>query len=117
MAGDKDEGKKAEGWLLAAGGVRYSASGSGEKITTDLHGQEAGDNGGVGGFTAYFWHMHEGDGLRGRGETPGSVVEISGIGEAAEGHVRREFEGSEGVAATGIRKVWRGRGSGGGFGL
>ena len=52
--------------------------------------------------------MREVDGLQGRGEAPGDVVEIGGSIETAEGHIERDFGNSKGVAATGIRKAWQG---------
>ena len=71
--------KLAEGRILVEGGVGQSASGSGDTTAPDLHWQEASDSGGVGGFTAYFRGIREGDGLRGRGEAPGAVVAAGGI--------------------------------------
>ena len=61
--------------------------------------------------------MCKGYGLQGRGETPESVVETGGSAETSEGHVRIYFGGREGVAATGTRQAWRGRGRVGGVGF
>ena len=47
----------------------------------------------------------EGDGLRGRGEAPVSVVETGGSGETAEGHVIRDFGGGKVAAASVILKA------------
>ena len=48
--------------------------------------------------------------MGGGGETPGSVLEAGGSGEAAEGHGRIDFGSGKGVAATGIRQAWRKQG-------
>ena len=71
----------------------------------------------MGGLTAYFRRMREGDGLRGREEAPGDMVATGGSGEAAEVHVIRYFGLSEGEVATGIWQAWRGRGRRGGVSL
>ena len=39
---------------------------------------------------------------------------IGGSGETAEGHVIRYFGKGKGVAETGTRQAWQGRGRGGG---
>ena len=48
------------------------------------------------------------DRIRGRRETPGSMVAANGGQKAAELYVKRYFGGGKGVALE-IRKVWRGR--------
>ena len=67
--------------------------------------------------TSYFRGMREGDGLQGRREAPGAVVETGGSIETTEGHVRRYCGGNKGVAATEIRQAWRGKGRGGVVGI
>ena len=56
--------------------------------------------------------MREGDGLRGRGEDPGAVLETVGIREIDEGQVKIYFGGKKGAAATGIWKVLTATGEG-----
>ena len=58
---DKVKGKSAEVRVVAEGGDKQSNSGSGDTTTPDLFGQDAGYSGEVGGPTAYFRHMCEGD--------------------------------------------------------
>ena len=48
--------------------------------------------------------MRKGDGLRGKGATPGSVAETGSSEETAEGHVGRYFGAGEGAAAT---EIWK----------
>ena len=78
--GEKVEIKKYEGRLVAEGGGRKSASGSRDTTAPDLLGQESGNSGGMGGLTAYLQGMRKGDGLRGRGEATGALVETGGSG-------------------------------------
>ena len=47
----------------------------------------------------------KGDGIRGRCEAPSAVVDIDRGKEAYEGHVRRYFVSSKGVAVMGIWKA------------
>ena len=51
--GDEVEGTNSEGQFVAEGGSRKIDSGIGDTTAPDLHGQEAGDSGGMGGLTAY----------------------------------------------------------------
>ena len=48
--------------------------------------------------------MHKGDGLRGRGEALGAVVETGGSIETAEGQVRRYFVSGKGEASM---EIWQ----------
>ena len=52
-----------------------STSGIRDTNSLELLGQEAGDSGGMGGLAADLRYMRKGDGLRGRGGSPGAVVE------------------------------------------
>ena len=110
--GDKFECKKAEGRLVVEGGGKNIASGSRDTTATDLLGKEAGNSGVMGGFTTYFRVMREGDGLRGRGETLGAVVETRGSRKTAEGHVKIYFGSGDGNP-EGVVGAREGRGGGG----
>ena len=52
------------GRFLAEGGGIKHASGGDKKTSQELHWQEVGNSGTVGGLTAYLRGMHKGDGLR-----------------------------------------------------
>ena len=71
-------------------------------------------SGRMGDLTANLRGMREADGLWGRGESPGAVVETGGSGETYEGHIRRNFVGSKGASAAGIHQAWREKGRVGG---
>ena len=60
----------------------------------------------MGGLTADLQCMHNVDGLQGREEAPGAVVETGGSGETAEFHVIKDFGGGKGAAETGIQQAW-----------
>ena len=60
--------------------------------------------------------MSKVDGLQGRGEAPGAVVETGGSRETAKSHVRSDFGGGKGATETGIRQAWCEQGSGEGGG-
>ena len=76
----------------------------------DICGKETGNSGGVGGPTTDFRRFSKIYRLRGRGETPGAVVEEGGIIEAAECHGIRNLGCGKGAGVTGIRQAWRERG-------
>ena len=60
---------------MAEGGSKKSTSGSKDTTAPDLLRQEAGNSGGMGGPMAHIQCMSNRDGLRGRGESPGALVE------------------------------------------
>ena len=64
--------------VLGKGGGKHSTSECGESTSPDLHWQEEGGSDRVGGLTDYFRGMYKGDGLQGRGETPGVMVKADG---------------------------------------
>ena len=68
----------------------------------------------MGGLAAFLQGMREVGGLRGRGKDPEAVVETSGRGETANGHVKRYSGGGKGSAASRIWQAWRGQGRQGG---
>ena len=84
-AGNKVKVKAAEVRVVAEGRGTKSTSGSKDTAALDLLGQDTGDNGGVGGPTAYFLTFFKGDRILGRGKTPGAVMDTNGIRETAEG--------------------------------
>ena len=53
---------------------------SGKKTTPDVLGQKVCYSGGMSVLMSYLWGIPKGDGLQGRGEAPGAVVETSGSG-------------------------------------
>ena len=62
----------------------------------------------MGGLAAFLQGMREGGGLRGRGKDPEAVVETSGRGETANGHVKRDSGGDNGAVVMGLRQEQRG---------
>ena len=72
--------KSDEGRVVAVGDGKYSPPGSGDRDAPDICGQETGDSDGVGGPTAYFRRLCKRDGLLGRRETTGAMVEADSIG-------------------------------------
>ena len=72
--------------------------GAGTKPLPDLLVHEADESLGIGGLMAYLLCMHQGYVLKGRGGALGDVLETSGSGEIAEGHVKIYFDSGKGAA-------------------
>ena len=63
VIGEKAGGGKDEGRCVDEDCGKKSTSGSRDTTAPDLHGQEAGNSGGMDGPTAHIQYMHEGYGL------------------------------------------------------
>ena len=99
---DVNEGSKVMGRDLLKGGGGKVASGVRKKTSLGINQQESGNGSGLGGPTSNIRGLCEGDGIRGRGGVAQAVVETSGCGTTAEGHVKIYFGRSVGAAAMGI---------------